>query len=73
VAMYVAVGSRRCVTIGLVSAFPLSFFGLLRRKSARRSLLIAAAIQPDTLDIVLTRLLVSPVAYKSTLPSNSFF
>ena len=36
--------------------------------SARRSLLIAAAIQPDSLDIVLTRLLVSMQMLRLSAP-----
>jgi len=42
----------------------------LKRKSARRSLLIAAAIQPDSLEIVLTRLLVGLVTHDLTLLSD---
>jgi len=43
---------------------------LLKRKSARRSLLIAAAIQLDSLKIVLTRLLVGLVTHDLTLLSD---
>lgn len=42
-----------------VGPFVHRFSTLIRYVLARRSLLIAAAIQPDSLDIVLTRLLVS--------------
>jgi hypothetical protein len=54
-------GSRLFVIIGRVRpAYRLQMW-LLMIFEARRSLLIAAAIQPDSLDIVLTRLLVYPV------------
>jgi len=43
---------------------------LLKRKSAHRSLLIAAAIQLDSLKIVLTRLLVGLVTHDLTLLSD---
>ena len=48
----------------------LVIFDLLKRKSARRYLLIAAAIQPDSLKIVLTRLLVGLVTHDLTLLSD---
>lgn len=56
--MFVLEGSRLFVIIGRVCpAYHLQIW-LLMILEARRSLLIAAAIQPDSLDIVLTRLLV---------------
>lgn len=59
VVMLAAGGLHPCVIIGLVRANnSLIFYIKFIPSSARRSLLIAAAIQPDSLDIVLTRLLV---------------
>jgi len=55
-------GSRLFVIIGRVCPNYRLQMRLLMILEARRSLLIAAAIQPDSLDIVLTRLLVYPMS-----------
>ena len=48
----------RCAIIGRVRQLAVFLAPSVNAPLARRSLLIAAAIQPDSLDMVLTRLLV---------------